>query len=352
MRDFFDLTPAGLADELAPVETRSFTVRQVLRWAYVRGARDFAEMTDVSRPARERLSSRFTLTHLVPLETREADGVVKTLHRPPDGPLVESVLITEEGHKTLCLSSQAGCAMGCGYCETARGGLDRDLTAGEILAQVAEAIRRLGDRLLLRNLVLMGMGEPLDNLDAVIPALRRILAPDGFGFSPRRVTVSTCGVAPGIERLGRERLGVNLAVSLNASADETRRRLMPAAGALPLAELMAAVARFPLAPRQRITFAYVLLEGVNDSAADARRLAKLVGSVRCKINLIPYNKTSGGYRRPSPSRIEEFSRVLMEAGPAVTVREGRGEEIGAACGQLRADRRREGDAGPETGKNA
>jgi 23S rRNA (adenine2503-C2)-methyltransferase len=349
-RDFFDLSFEELAAELAPVEGRRFTARQIMRWA-VKGAGGFAEMTDVSRPAREFLDSHFTLLPLEPVDKREAEGVTKFLYRLSDGPLVESVLIaeegSEEGRNTLCLSSQAGCAMGCGYCETARGGLQRDLTSGEILAQVAAGIRHLGDRLQLRNLVLMGMGEPLVNLDAVIPALRRLLAPDGFAFSPRRVTVSTCGVVPGIERLGREGLGVGLAVSLNAADDAIRRRLMPVGGTYPLDELMAAVKGYPLTSRRRVTFTYVLLAGINDADADARRLAALVRGLRCKINLIPYNRTSGGYRRPPVDRVDGFARELMDAGLTVTVREGRGEEIGAACGQLRADRRREGDAGPE-----
>jgi 23S rRNA (adenine2503-C2)-methyltransferase len=337
-RDLLDLTPQRLAQILAPVDSRPFTTRQVLRWAYNRAADDFALMTDVSKAAREFLARAFTLTPLAEVESLPLDGVVKTLHRLRDGFLVESVLIPEEGHNTLCVSSQAGCAMGCDYCETARGGLDRDLTAGEILAQVAAGIRRGGDRLALRNLVFMGMGEPLANLDAVLPALTRILASDGFDFSPRRVTVSTCGLVPGIGRLGRAHPGVNLAVSLNAADDETRSRLMPVARAYPLKALMAAVRRFPLAGRQRITFAYVLLEGVNDSDRDARLLAALVRGIPCKINLIPYNRTSGGYRRPSPERTERFLQLLVGAGLTVTVREGRGEEIGAACGQLKAGR--------------
>jgi len=349
-KNLFDLAPEELARALEPVDARPFTVRQVLRWAYARAADDPSLMTDVSKAAREHIAARFSLAPLSLVEARPLEGphpetVVKFLFRLPDGPLVESVLIPEEGHHTLCLSSQAGCAMGCSYCETARGGLDRDLTAGEILAQVAAGIRRLGGRPLLRNLVFMGMGEPLANLPAVIPALRRILAPDGFDFSPRRVTVSTCGLVPGIDELGKAGLGVNLAVSLNAADDATRSRLMPAMRAWPLNSLMAAVARFPLSPRQRVTFAYVLMEGVNDSGKDAERLAALARRVKCKINLIPYNRTSGGFRRPPVERINSFSRVLMAAGLTVTVREGRGEEIGAACGQLRAREVGTGDAG-------
>ncbi len=346
MENFFDLTPERLREELAPVEARPFAAGQVLHWAYQRGVTEFAAMTNLAPAVRSYLAERLTLLPLVPVrESRSGDGVVKTLFRLPDGLLVEAVLIPEEGHNTLCISSQAGCAMGCDYCETAKMGLARDLTRGEILAQVAAGVRLAGGRDRLRNLVFMGMGEPMNNLDQVIPALRRILAADGFGFTPRRVTVSTCGVVPGIERLGKEKLGVNLAVSLNASRDQVRDRLMPVNRRWPLAELLFAVRRFSYHPRQRPTLAYVLMEGVNDRAEDARQLVSLAAPLRAKVNLIPYNRTTGGYRRPSPRVQEEFLQLLVRGGLTVTVREGRGEEIGAACGQLRAQHLEDEDAG-------
>lgn len=344
-QNFFDKTFDELAGILSGMDSRPFRLNQVLRWAYVMGADGFHRMTDMPRDLRERLGSVLDMTPLIPVEElRSHDGILKSLYELHDGERVESVLIPEEGHNTLCVSTQAGCNMGCTFCETATIGLRRNLSMGEITAQVAYAVRALGSRTSLRNLVFMGMGEPLRNLDALIPALHIILDPAGFDYSPRRVTVSTCGWVPGIHRLAREGLGVNLAISLNASDDLVRSRLMPVNRRYPLAKLMEAVRKYPLKPRQRITFEYVLVKGINDDDEDARRVAGLLRGIPSKVNLISYNTTSAEYREPGEDRLEGFARVLLAEGVTVTVRKSRGEEIGAACGQLRAVSERMADA--------
>jgi 23S rRNA (adenine2503-C2)-methyltransferase len=220
-------------------------------------------------------------------------------------------------------------------------GLLRNLTAGEIAGQVFAARATLGPKERITHIVFMGMGEPLANYAATVKALRILTAPEGFGFSPRRITVSTVGLVQGIERLAREGLGVNLAISLHATTDEVRSRLMPVNQGWGLEALLAACRRFPLPVRRRITFEYVLLDGVNDAVEDARRLARLLAGLRAKVNLIPFNRWDGsGFRRPPPGRIAAFQRVLLDAGVTATVRWSKGEDVGAACGQLRTPERR------------
>jgi 23S rRNA (adenine2503-C2)-methyltransferase len=268
-------------------------------------------------------------------EQQAADGCRKFLFGLADGNLLESVLIPEEGHFTLCLSTQVGCAQGCRFCLTARRGLTRNLSAGEIVGQVL-AVRRLlpPEGPALTNLVFMGMGEPLANFAALVKALGIIAAPWGLNFSSRRLTVSTVGLAPLIPRLGRE-VRANLTVSLNAADDDTRNRLMPVNRRYPLAEVLAACRSFPLPRHRRITFAYVLLQDLNDSPAQARQLARLLKGFRAKINLIPFNRHPQlPFAPPPPERILEFQEILRAAGYTVLIRESRGQEIGAACGQL------------------
>lgn len=336
-RNFFDLKLSDLSGVLSDMDPKPFRLGQVLRWAYVMGADGFDLMTDMPKDLRDKLDEVLDLSPMAVLdELRSRDGSVKWLYGLHDGELVESVMIREEGHNTLCLSTQAGCGMGCTFCETATVGLRRNLSLGEITAQVAYAIRTLEGRNRLRNLVFMGMGEPLKNLDALVPALENILDPSGFDYSPRRVTVSTCGWVPGIVRLAKEGLGVNLAISLNAPDDSIRDLLMPVNRKYPLAQLMEAVRAYPLRPRQRITFEYVIIGGINDSDEHALKVAGLLRGIPSKINLISYNETSALYRKPEEGRIEGFQRVLLSRGCLATIRRSRGEEIGAACGQLRA----------------
>jgi len=338
MKDnFFDKTFEELSSILVDMDPKLFRLEQVLRWVYVKGVDDFSLMTNMPAELRDRLAAVLDLT---PLELREEvespDGTFKSLFRLWDGELIESVIIPEEGHRTLCVSTQAGCAMGCGFCETATIGLRRNLSQGEILAQVAGAVRKLGNRLALRNLVFMGMGEPLLNMNALVGALNIITGARGFDFSPRRVTVSTCGWVPGIDQLAREDLGVNLAVSLNAADNETRDRLMPVNRKYPLKMLMKSIREFPLHSRQRITFEYVMIDRVNDRIEDAGRLVKLIGAIPAKVNVIAYNRTSADWSPPKEEAMNRFQEILMNAGLLATVRRSRGDEIGAACGQLGA----------------
>ncbi len=322
----------------------AFRGRQLLKWLY-KGIFDFQEMTDVSRGFREELGRRAVIGQLrVEQELEAADGCRKFLFALRDGSLVESVLIPEEAHYTLCLSTQVGCAQGCRFCLTARRGLVRQLTAGEIVGQVL-AVRRIlnqkapdGPFPLLTNLVFMGMGEPLANFPQLVKALTMITAPWGLNFSSRRITVSTVGLATLIPLLGRE-ARANLTVSLNAPDDRTRDRLMPVNRRYPLAALLAACRSFPLPRHRRITFAYVLLKDLNDAPDQARQLARLLKGFRAKINLIPFNPHPKlPFSPPSEERLLEFQEILRASNYTVLIRESRGLEIGAACGHLAGTR--------------
>ncbi|MCL4500258.1 MAG: 23S rRNA (adenine(2503)-C(2))-methyltransferase RlmN [Deltaproteobacteria bacterium] len=318
----------------------AFRGRQLLKWLY-KDVSDFQEMTDVARTFREELARRAVFGRLDVAEVQEAaDGCRKFLFSLADGNLIESVLIPEDGHLTQCLSTQVGCAQGCRFCLTARCGLTRQLTAGEIVGQVMAARRSLpADSPPLTNLVFMGMGEPLANFAQVVKALTIITAPWGLNFSTRRLTVSTVGLAPFIPRLGAE-ARANLTVSVNAPDDETRNRIMPVNRRYPLAELLAACRSFPLPQHRRITFAYVLLKDLNDAPAQARQLARLLKGFRAKINLIPFNYHPRlPFAPPPQERILEFQEILRAANYTVLIRESRGQEIGAACGQLAGQRK-------------
>jgi 23S rRNA (adenine2503-C2)-methyltransferase len=269
--------------------------------------------------------------------TPSQDGSRKLVFRLEDGSRVSAVLMPDDDRMTLCLSTQVGCGYGCAFCLTGTMGFTRNLTAGEIVGQllVANGLGELERR--VSHLVFMGMGEPLANLAHLVQAIRILTdARLGVGYSPRRITVSTVGLVAGIDRLGREQLRVNLAISLHAATDEVRSRLMPINRAWNLKALMDAVRRYPLAPRQRVFFEYVLLEDVNDGPEDATRLARLLRGVKAKVNLIPFNDWTGAeFRRPPLARILAFQSVLLGAGITTTVRWSKGEDIGAACGQLR-----------------
>jgi 23S rRNA (adenine2503-C2)-methyltransferase len=252
-----------------------------------------------------------------------------------DGTRIQSVLMPDEDRLTLCLSTQVGCGFGCTFCFTGTMGLGRDLTAGEIVGQVLAARRRLAPGTRITHVVYMGMGEPLANYAATARSLRLLTDARGLGFSPRRITVSTVGLVAGIERLAKEGLRVNLAISLHATTNEVRNRLMPVNRGVNIEALLAACRRFPLPTRQRMTFEYVLLDGVNDSPEDARRLVHLLKGMRAKVNLIPFNEWEGtGFARPPLARILGFQAIVLEHGITATVRWSKGEDIGAACGQL------------------
>jgi 23S rRNA (adenine2503-C2)-methyltransferase len=331
------LLPAELEDLAVELGASRYRGRQLATWMYRKNVVDLEAMTDLSKDFRAALAGRAEVT-LPEVErvTPSQDGSRKLVLRLGDGNRVSAVLMPDEDRVTLCLSTQVGCGYGCTFCLTGTMGLARNLTAGEIVGQPMIANRLLqGQR--VTHLVFMGMGEPLANYDAVVTALRILTdAKLGLGYSPRRITVSTVGLVKGIERLGRENLKVNLAISLHAGDDETRGRLMPVNRSWNLEALMAAVRKYPLAPRQRIFFEYVLLDGVNDSLQDAGRLARLLRGVRAKVNLIPFNDWEGaGFGRPPIARILAFQSLLIDAGITTTVRWSKGEDIGAACGQLR-----------------
>ena len=331
--DLKNLSPAELEAFLAGLGKERFRAGQLLRWIYPRGVTEFAAMTDLAKEFRAELATRATVSSFVPeAEEVSRDGTRKFLFRLADGESVETVLIPmDEGRATLCVSTQVGCALQCAFCLTGTFGLTRNLTAAEIVNQVC-AVRQ---RFPVDNLVLMGMGEPLHNLDNVVRALEILYAEPGFNYSPRKVTLSTAGLVPEMLELGR-RIRVNLAVSLNATTDAVRDRLMPINRRYPLAELIRACREFPLAPRQRITFEYILIRGINDTPEDARRLVGLLHGVKAKVNLIPYNEHPGSdLQAPTAIAVETFQRQLLNRGIVAIRRASKGQDISAACGQLK-----------------
>jgi 23S rRNA (adenine2503-C2)-methyltransferase len=332
------LRPSELEDLAASLGASRYRGRQLATWIYRKGYVELEAMTDLPRDFRARL----TETHGIELpelerETRSQDGSRKLVFRLTDDRRVSAVLMPDDGRITLCLSTQVGCGFGCAFCLTGTMGLDRNLTAGEIVGQLIAANRLLADGERVTHIVFMGMGEPLANYANLVAALRILTdARLGLGYSPRRITVSTVGLVSGIDRLGGEDLKVNLAISLHAASDDVRGRLMPVNRSWNLEALTAAVRRYPLAPRQRVFFEYVMLEDVNDSPEDAQRLARLLRGIRAKVNLIPFNDWEGsGFRRPPLARILAFQAILLDAGLTTTVRWSKGEDIGAACGQLK-----------------
>jgi 23S rRNA (adenine2503-C2)-methyltransferase len=346
MAAFTDLMTLG-ADEMAAL-TRDlgwprYRAHQLLRWLYQHRVTALEAMTDLSKADRARLGERAFIGSLIPASVLTAeDGTQKFLFRLADGKAIETVLIPDGGlpsrsndRLTLCLSTQVGCTLDCSFCLTGRMGLQRNLKPHEIVGQVLEIQRALPADRRLTNLVMMGMGEPLANLDAVEEAVRRLTDQTwGLGFSPRRITLSTAGLAGRMRRVAE--MGVNLAVSLSATTNDQRDRLMPAVNkAYPLDTLMKACRTFPLKPRQRLTFEYVLLAGENDTEQDAIRLAYLVRGIRCKINLIPFNEIPGSpFRRPPDERVLRFQALLIRHGLDVFIRKSKGRDILGACGQL------------------
>ena len=326
-------------DDLAE---RPFRAAQIYRWLHQRGATDFEQMSDLSKGLRAALATRAVLKPLhKDLEQRSRDGTIKYRFKTHDGKLIESVYMPSEGRRTLCVSTQVGCAMGCTFCMTATLGLLRNLSAGEIVAQVhaVNAQLRSEEGLApnarpLSNLVFMGMGEPLHNFDNLKRALAILQSQDGPNFSHRHITVSTVGLVPMIERFGLE-TDVKLAISLNASTDEQRSKVMPINRKWNIAALLEACRKFPLRQGRRITFEYVLMEGVNDSDDDARRLVALLEGIPVKVNLIQYNDNPGlGFHSTLDSRAEQFREILASGQVSAFVRKNRGRDIAAACGQL------------------
>jgi 23S rRNA (adenine2503-C2)-methyltransferase len=334
------LTAAQMADFVAKQGWPRHRTRQLLAWIYQRGVTQFDQMTDVGRADRARLEEIAVVTEprVVDIRRDPDDGTEKLLFRLEDGQTVESVLIPDDDRLTLCISTQVGCTLDCGFCLTGTMGLTRNLNAHEIVDQVLGARAHAGPTRTITNLVFMGMGEPLANLPAVREAIERLTAAWGLGFSPRRITVSTAGLVPQMAALGACPHTVNLAVSLNATTNQIRDRVMGTINRkYPIEALLAACRAYPLPPRRRIYFEYVLLAGVNDTLEDARRLIKLLHGIRCKINLIPFNPWPGApFQRPTDASVMAFQATLLAAHFTVFVRKSKGRHILAACGQLRS----------------
>jgi len=344
-RDLIGLDRAELEALMLEVGEPKFRARQLWHWLYHRGERDFSKMLNLSKDFRVRLEAQFFVGRPgIALDLASRDGTHKWLLNLRDNQQVETVHIPEEDRGTLCVSSQVGCTLTCKFCHTGTQRLVRNLAADEIVGQVMMARDHLGewpspkDGRLLSNIVMMGMGEPLYNFDAVAKALKIVMDGEGIAISKRRITLSTAGVVPMIERCGAE-LGVNLAVSLHAVNDELRDQIVPINKKYPLKELMKALENYPgLSNARRITFEYVMLKGVNDSPADARALVKLISRVPAKVNLIPFNPWPGApFERSTPAAIRDFSDIIFDAGYSSPVRTPRGEDIMAACGQLKSE---------------
>ena len=336
LTDLAELEIREIEGTLTARGVEPFHARQLFRWLYKRGVSELARMTDLSRALRERLLSEFVIsTPRVVGDERSTDGTRKFVLELRDGRRIEAVFIPDTPSMTFCVSTQVGCAMACGFCLTGRMGLSRNLTAGEVAGQVRVLAAATGLLDHPFNIVLMGMGEPLHNYHHTMKALRILHAEHGLAVSPRRVTLSTVGIVPGLERLAREPLMPNLAVSLHATTDEQRSALVPPNRKYPLAAILDACRRFPLKRRNRITFEYVLLNGFNDTPEDARRLVKLLAGIRSKVNLIPLNAAPGiPFERPSDERVNRFAQILADRHVSVSVRRSRGRDIRAACGQL------------------
>jgi 23S rRNA (adenine2503-C2)-methyltransferase len=334
--DIAGLERPELESMLADSGIEPYRARQLYRWIFKRGVTDFGQMTDLSKSLRAQLPQLFRIsTPIIAARQQSSDGTVKLALDLDDRRRIESVFIPESPGQTFCISTQVGCAMKCAFCLTGKMGLTRNLTAGEIAGQVRLLAREL-DLLDARfNIVLMGMGEPLHNYDETMKALRILGDADGLAVSPRRVTLSTVGVVPGLERLAEEPYMPNLAISLHATNETQRDLLVPLNRRYNIADVIEACRRFPIKRRSRITFEYVMLAGVNDSPADARRLVSLLGGIRAKVNLIPLNEAAGiPFARPSNERVDEFARILADRHLTVSVRRSRGRDIRAACGQL------------------
>jgi 23S rRNA (adenine2503-C2)-methyltransferase len=334
--DLAELEAHELEASLEALGVPRFHARQIYRWMYRRGATDLEQMSDLSRALRARLREAFALsTPRVVRDERSVDGTRKLELELSDGRRIESVHIPDTPSMTFCVSTQVGCAMACGFCLTGRMGLVRNLTPGEIAGQVRVLAAATGMLATPFNIVLMGMGEPLHNYDNTMKALRLLYSEHGLAISPRRITLSTVGIVPGLERLAREPLMPNLAISLHATTDEQRSSLVPPNRKYPLQAILDVCRSFPLKKRSRITFEYVLLDQVNDTPEDARRLVRLVAGIKAKVNLIPLNPAPGiPYDRPSDERIDRFAQILADRHLTVSVRKSRGRDIRAACGQL------------------
>jgi 23S rRNA (adenine2503-C2)-methyltransferase len=337
--DLVGLLPAEVESLMEALGQPRYRGRQVFHWVQARRILDTEAMTNLSRRLRSALASRARVSRPAVAQLQcSRDGTRKFLLRLTDGEEIESVLIPDEDRLTACISTQVGCPLACRFCLTGLMGLRRNLRAGEIVGQILTLQDTLDQGERISNIVLMGMGEPLLNFSQVERALRILCDAHGASYSPRRITLSTAGHVPGIQKLAAADLNVNLAVSLNATTDAVRDELMPINRRWPIAELLRACRAYPLPNRRRLTFEYVMLDGVNDAQQDATRLVGLLRGIRCKLNLIPFNTAPDLPDRPSPrERVEAFQRILRNAGITATIRQSRGWDIAAACGMLRTE---------------
>ncbi len=339
MTNIIGISEKTLAESFSDWGEASFRTQQVLAWVYQKGCRDFDGMSNISKSLRQKLKDHFYI-HLpaIKTRTRSADGSIKYLFELESGAQVESIWMPEGDRKTLCISSQVGCRLACSFCLTGTLGLKDQLTAGEILGQFMAVNDDLSEKEQVTNIVMMGMGEPLDNYDAVLNALRILISQNGLRFPKRKVTVSTSGLVDKIKTFGEEGLHVNLAVSLNATDNPTRDVIMPINKKYPIETLVKCLQDFPLKNGRRITVEYVLLGGINDTMDDARRLSKLLSGFPCKVNLIPFNWYEGApYHAPDTKQVEAFREYLTSKHYSAFVRKNRGTDILGACGQLAAE---------------
>lgn len=335
-----DLSPSQLAAWLADHDLPAFRLRQILGWIYERRVEAFEAMSDLPKSLRELLSASFRLwTATIATHQQAEDGTEKLLVQLADGGRVECVLLRDGVRRSICVSSQVGCAMGCVFCASGLDGVERSLTRGEILEQMLRLQRLLPAEERLSHIVMMGMGEPLANLENVLSALEVAKSPSGLGISPRRITISTVGLPASIDKLAEHATPFHLAISLHAPNDELRNRLVPINKRIGIRDIMAAAERYFQATSRRLTFEYVLLAGINDSVQCAEELANLLRGRTSMLNVIPYNPVEGlPYATPSPVARAQFRKVLVDAGINVQFRERKGDRIQAACGQLRRQR--------------
>ncbi|NLD81636.1 MAG: 23S rRNA (adenine(2503)-C(2))-methyltransferase RlmN [Smithella sp.] len=333
--NLLDFTLEEMESFIASLGKEKFRARQIMKWLHQSGVMSFDAMTTLSKNFREKLSaiSRISRPEIVKIQ-KSSDGTQKALLKLEDGLFIESVLIPGKSHWTICISTQAGCAMGCEFCLTARQGFERNLTPGEIVGQLTTLRYETSEGPHINNIVMMGMGEPLANYENTIRSIQILTSDFGGGMSNRRITVSTCGLAPQIVQLGKD-ICINLAVSLNAHDDETRSRLMPVNKKYPLATLLDACKKYPMPGRRMLTYEYILIDGVNSTRADAEKLARLLKDQRCKLNLIVFNEFPGSdFKAPSAKDVSAFQQVLLDRHFTAMLRKSKGSDILAACGQL------------------
>lgn len=343
MVDIKNFTINELSELLDRYDLPKYCSRQIFGWIYQKRVEDFNSMTNISKDVRLFFKDKFYCSNLkIEKEIDSEDGTKKFLFKLPDNNYIETVLIPEGKRLTLCVSSQVGCRYKCSFCMSGKDGFKRDLTVSEIVNQFLQ----ISDKIVsekITNIVFMGVGEPLDNFENVVKAIKNLKDPQGINFSSKKITISTCGLIPEIKKLINLKLGIRLSISLHAAGDDLRNRLMPVNKKYPLKDLMVVLREFSRQEKSTVTFEYVLINGVNISEQDAKKLVKLLHGMRAKLNLIPYNISSFKWKVPDKEEISKFTEILQKKGIFYTLRKSRGQDIKAACGQLRACYSKEGN---------